>query len=283
MAFWSEWNYQFTLMRMISDSSIGGLILEIASNVPLSSGEYQWTVPFGLDINNVHFPPWAILSDCDGTQTLSGAFWVNDAAVLKRDDSNSIDKKARLPDPDLTVSTSMSSTSVGGDSSSSTKIGKVTSASMLGNNGISSSISISGTATSMINSTRHTHPTLFATSTNTLQDSTNAPQDSTNTPPVSGEKKRMHMIVGIVVGILGLFVLVIVYINIHHRDKHEQPLTSPWKMWSDRNAVELETTANSHELEEPGKFELHGTSMKGKIYELEGKSIKKAAPVDVGD
>ncbi|CAD6447217.1 fddccd3e-6071-499e-ab79-6eddd826ad0f-CDS [Sclerotinia trifoliorum] len=225
--------------------------------------------------NRIHssFSTMEILSDCDGTQTLSGAFWVNDAAVHKRDDSNSIDKKARLPDGDVTVSTSRSSTGVNGDSSSSKNFGKVTSTTMLEKNGISSSISVLGTATGMINTTRNTHPTLFTTSTNTLQDSL---QDPTNTPPASSAKKRMHMIVGIfvgiVAGILGLFVLAIVYIKIQHREKHEQPPTSPWKIWSDKER-----------LEGPGKFELHGTSMKEKIYELEGRSIKRAARVDVGD
>ncbi|KAF7868705.1 hypothetical protein EAF04_005235 [Stromatinia cepivora] len=268
-----------TLMRMISDSSIGGSILEIASNVPLSSGKYKWTVPPGLDINNVHFPPWAILSDCDGTQTLSGAFWVNDVAMYKRDGSDGIDKTTRYPNgtSDVSVGTSMSSTGVGGDSGSSTKIGKVASTTTPGNDGISSSISISGTATRTINSTRHTDHTLFATSTNTLP-------DSTNTPSASNMKRnRIPMIVGIVVGVLGLFLLITVYIIIRHRDKHGQPLTLPWKMWGDKNALELETTANLHEMEGPGKFELHGTSMKEKIYELEGRSIKKDAPVDVGD
>ncbi|KAJ8058239.1 hypothetical protein OCU04_012434 [Sclerotinia nivalis] len=276
--FRSNGTTNLTLMRMMSDSVLGGSILEIASSVPLSSGEYKWTVPLGLDINNVHFPPWAILSENEGTQTLSGAFWVNDATMHKRDDSNGIDKTTRYPNgtSDASVSTSMSSTGVGGGSGSSAKVGTVASTTIPGNDGISSSISILGTATSMINSTRHTHPTLFATSTNTLQ-------DSTNKPPASSVKNRMPMIVGIVIGVLGLFVLVIVYIIIHHRDKHGQPLTLPWKMRGDKNALELETTANLHEMEGPGKFELHGTSRKEKIYELEGRSIKKAAPVDVGD
>lgn len=237
------------------------------ANVPLSSGEYKWIVPPGLDINNVHFPPWAILSDCEGIQTLSGAFWVNDVAVYKRDDIDGIDKTTRYPNS----TSDISSATVSGGSGSS-KVGKVASATATGNNDTPSSTSISEIATSAMNSTTqtHTHPTLFAS--------------STNIPSVSNIKKnRMPMIVGIVVGVLGLFVLVTVYIVIRHRDRRGQPLALPWKKRDDKNALELETTANFHEMEGPGKFELDGTSMKEKIYELEGRSIKKTTTAEVGD
>jgi hypothetical protein len=49
------------------------------------------------------------------------------------------------------------------------------------------------------------------------------------------------------------------------------------------NELELETTANIPELEGPGKYELECTGMKEKIYELEGRCIKKAVSADVGD
>lgn len=91
----------------------------------------------------------------------------------------------------------------------------------------------------------------------------------------------MPMIVGIIVGVLGLFVMATVFIIIRHRDKDEKPLTLPWKM-RDKNALELQTTANLHEMEGPGKFELDVTSMKVKVCELEGRSIKKPVPIDFG-
>ncbi|TGO58061.1 hypothetical protein BCON_0059g00400 [Botryotinia convoluta] len=267
-----------TLMRMVTDSGVGGSTLEIASNVPLSSGEYKWTIPLGLDINNVYFPPWAVLSDCEGDKTLSGAFWVNDVAIYKRDDSSGIDKTTRYPSgtSNTTVSTRISSTVVG-DGSSSTTAEQIVSTMTSGNEYISSLGSVSGVITSTVNITAHTHPTLFATSTDT-------PSASTNTPSSSNIKNnRMPMIVGIITGVLGLLLLVTVYVVIRHRDQRKQPLTLPWKMRSDKNALELETTANFHEMEGPGKFELDGTSMKKKVYELEGRGIKKTASVDVGD
>ncbi|KAF5869911.1 uncharacterized protein Bfra_010056 [Botrytis fragariae] len=268
-----------TLMRMVTDSGVGGSILAIASNVPLSSGEYKWTIPPGLDINNVHFPPWAVLSDCEGDKTLSGAFWVNDVAIYKRDDSSGIDKTTRYPDStsNITVSTHISSTFVGDGSSSSTTAEQIVSTVTSGNEYISSLGSVSGVITSTVNITAHTHPTSFATSTETLSASTNTPSSS------NIKINRMPMIVGIVTGVLGLLLLVTVCVVIRHRDQRKQPLTLPWKIRSDKNALELETTANFHEMEGPGKFELDGTSMKGKVYELEGRGIKKTASVDVGD
>ncbi|KAB8291098.1 hypothetical protein EYC80_009786 [Monilinia laxa] len=248
---------------MVSDTGIGSTIIEIASNVALSSGEYEWNIPSGLDINNVEFPPWAILSNCEGTQALSGAFWVNDVAIYKRDDGNSSGKTTRLPNGSSNIDfrTSSISTSVGGNSSTSTRAGKiVASTTMSGSSSISSSVSISDISTSTMNSSTHTQPTLLAT--------------STTRPSASEAKKNnMPMIVGIIVGVLGLFVLVTVFVVIRHRDKHGQPIPLSWKMRGDSNALELETTANLHEMEGPGKFELDGTGMK-KVYELEGVSRK---------
>ncbi|KAF7884212.1 uncharacterized protein EAF02_004548 [Botrytis sinoallii] len=267
------------LMRMVTDSGIGGPILEIASNVPLSPGEYKWTVPPGLDIKNVHFPPWVILSDCEGDKTLSGAFWVNDFAVYKRDDGSGIDKTTRYPSgtSNITTSTRISSTAVGDGSSSSTTAEQSVSTITSGNEYISSLGSVLGVTTGTVNTTAHAHPTLFASS-------TDIPSASTDTPSSSNIKNnRMPMIVGIITGVLGLLLLVTVCVVIRHRDQRKQPLTLPWKMRSDKNALELETTANFHEMEGPGKFELDGTSMKKKVYELEGKGIKKTASVDVED
>ncbi|TGO36195.1 hypothetical protein BHYA_0132g00040 [Botrytis hyacinthi] len=252
---------------------------EATANVPLLSGEYKWTVPTGLDINNVHFPPWVVLSDCEGDKTLSGAFWVNDFAVYKRDDSSGIDKTTRYPSGtgNITVGTHISSTVVSDGSSSSTTAEQIFSTITSGNGYISSLGSVSGVTTGTVNITAHTHPTLFASSTET-------PSSSTNTPSSSNIKKnRMPMIVGIITGILGLLLLVTVCVVILHRDQRKQPLTLPWKMRCDKNALELETTANFHEMEGPGKFELDGTSMKKKVYELEGRGINKSASVDVGD
>ncbi|KAF7951215.1 uncharacterized protein EAE97_002766 [Botrytis byssoidea] len=268
-----------TLMRMVTDSGVGGSILEIASNVPLLSGEFKWTVPTGLDINNVHFPPWVILGDCEGDKTLSGAFWVNDFAVYKRDDSSGIDKTTRYPSGtgNITVGTHISSTVIGDGSSSSTTAEQIVSTIISGNEYISSLGSVSGVTTGTVNITAHTHPTLFASSTDTSSASTNTPSSS------NIKNNRMPMIVGIITGVLGLLLLVIVAVVIRHRDQRKQPLTLPWKMRSDKNALELETTANFHEMEGPGKFELDGTSMKKRVYELEGRGIKKTASVDVGD
>ncbi|TEY61068.1 hypothetical protein BOTCAL_0175g00200 [Botryotinia calthae] len=268
-----------TLVRMVTDSGIGGSILEIASNVPLSSGEYEWTVPSGLDVNNVHFPPWSVLSDCGGDQALSGAFWVNDVAIYNREDSSGIDKTTRYPNgsSDIILSTHISSTVVGDSSTSSITVEQFISTTTSGNDDISSSVSVSGVATSTFNSTMHIHPTLVATSTNTPSAPTNTPSDS------NMKRNRMPMIVGVVIGILGFFVLMIVCVVVRHRDQSRQPLTLPWKMRGDKNALELETTANFHEMEGPGKFELDGTSMKKKVYELEGRDVKKTVPVDVGD
>ncbi|TGO26097.1 hypothetical protein BPAE_0066g00230 [Botrytis paeoniae] len=250
---------------------------ETIANVPLSSGEYKWTIPPGLDINNVHFPPWAVLSNCEGDMTLSGAFWVNDIAIYKRDDNSSIDKTTRYPSgtSNTTVSTRISSTVVGDGSSSSTTAEQIVSTITSGNEYISSLGSVSGVITGTVNITAHTHPTLFATSTDT-------PSASTNTPSSSNMKNnRMPMIVGIITGILGLLLLVTVCVVIRHRDQRKQPLTLPWKMRSDKNALELETTANFHEVEGSGKFELDGTSTKEKVHELEGRGIKKTASVDI--
>ncbi|TGO57637.1 hypothetical protein BOTNAR_0197g00180 [Botryotinia narcissicola] len=242
-----------TLMRMVTDSGV-------EANVPLLSGEFKWTVPTGLDINNVHFPPWVILGDCEGDETLSGAFWINDFAVYKRDDSSGIDKTTRYPSGtgNITVGTHISSTVIGDGSSSSTTAEQIVSTTTSGNEHISSLGSVSGVTTGTVNITAHTHPTLFASSTDT-------PSASTNTPSSSNIKNnRMPMIVGIITGVLGLLLLVIVCVVIRHRDQRKQPLTLPWKMRSDKNALELETTANFHEMEGPGKFELEGTSMKKK-------------------
>ncbi|KAF7895389.1 hypothetical protein EAF00_007203 [Botryotinia globosa] len=268
-----------TLMRMVTDSGIGGSILEIASNVPLLSGGFKWTVPTGLDVNNVHFPPWVILSDCEGDRTLSGAFWVNDFAVYERDDSSGIDKTTRYPSGtgNITVGTHISSTTTGDGSSSSTTAEQIVSTITSGNEYIPSLGSVSGVTTGTINITAHTHPTLFAPSTDTLSASTNTPSSS------DIKNNHMPMIVGIITGVLGLLLLVIVCVVIRHRDQRKQRLARPWKMRSDKNALELETTANFHEMEGPGKFELDGTSMKKKVCELEGRGIKKTASVDVGD
>ncbi|KAA8567436.1 hypothetical protein EYC84_010451 [Monilinia fructicola] len=252
---------------MISDTGIGSTVFEIASNVALSSGEYKWNIPPGLDINNVEFPPWAILSNCEGTQALSGAFWVNDMEIYKRDDGNSSDKTTRFPNgsSDTGSRTSSISTGAGGDSSTSAKAGNIeASTTTSGNSSISISVSISDISTSTMNSLTHTHPTLLAT--------------STTTPSTSEVKKNsMPMIVGIIVGISGLFVLVIVFVIIRHRDKHGQPLTLPWKMRGDSNALELETTANLHEMEGPGKFELDGTGMKEKMPEIDWLKVEMVA------
>ncbi|KAM3078659.1 hypothetical protein ACMFMG_006527 [Clarireedia jacksonii] len=85
-----------TLMHMLSASSIGGAFLQIATNVPIGSGKYSWIVPTaaGLDINNVHFPPWAVMArwmEGEGEEAkeqeeaLSGAFWVNEVRFWERD------------------------------------------------------------------------------------------------------------------------------------------------------------------------------------------------------
>ncbi|KAF7951309.1 hypothetical protein EAE96_006628 [Botrytis aclada] len=267
-----------TLMRMATESGVGGSILKIASNVPLSSGEYKWAIPSGLDINNVHFPPWAILSDCEGDETLSGAFWVNDVAVYKRDDSGGINKTTRYPSgtSNITVSTHISGTVTGDGTSSSTPAEQIVSTITSGNEYISGSGLITGVVTGTVNITAHTQPTLSVTST----DITSAP---TNTPSRSNiRNNRMPMVVGIITGVLGLLLLVTVCVAIRYRDQQKQPLTLPWKMRSEKNALELETTANFHEMEGPGKFELDGTNMKEKVYELEGRGIKKTASVDVG-
>ncbi|RAL65045.1 hypothetical protein DID88_001152 [Monilinia fructigena] len=175
-----------------------------------------------------------------------------------------------MENSDIGFRTSSISTSVGGDSSTSMSAGKIeASTTTSGSSSISSSVSISDTSTSTTNSSTHTHTTLLATST---------------IKPSSSEVKKnnMPMIVGIIVGVLGLFVLVTVFVVIRHRDKNGQPLTLPWKMRGDGDAQELETTANLHEMEGPGKFELDGTGMKEKVYELEGRSIKKGVSVDAG-
>lgn len=198
---------------------------------------------------------------------------MNDMEIYKRDDGNSSDKTTRFPNgsSDTGSRTSSISTGAGGDSSTSAKAGNIeASTTTSGNSSISISVSISDISTSTMNSLTHTHPTLLAT--------------STTTPSTSEVKKNsMPMIVGIIVGISGLFVLVIVFVIIRHRDKHGQPLTLPWKMRGDSNALELETTANLHEMEGPGKFELDGTGMKEKVYELEGRNIRKDVSVDAGD
>ncbi|TGO88064.1 hypothetical protein BPOR_0186g00070 [Botrytis porri] len=252
---------------------------ETIANVPLSSGEYKWTIPPGLDINNVHFPPWAVLSDCGGDKTLSGAFWVNDVKINKRDDSSSIDKTTRYPSGtnNITVSTHISSTVVGDSVSSSTTAEQIISTIISGNEHLSSLGSFSGVDTDTVNNTPYTHPTLFPTSTDTPSVSTNIPSSS------NIKNSRMPLIVGIITGVLGLLLLVTVCVVIRHRDQQKQPVTLPWKMRSYKNALELETTANFHEMEGPGKFELDGTSMKEKVYELEGRGIKETVSVDVED